>query len=106
MPLGLSSSRLSPLPVPHLRLRNLRYRRLTENQVLASRPVSDSNQLPDSLFRRVTHGKCPRSPSAPAAETSTVISSVGSAGVIGGLRESPVHLEGHRLVHDRLVGRV
>src|SRR5258705_5846853 len=66
MPLGLSSSRLSPLSVPYLRLRNLRYRRSTENQVLIDRvgaglacggrlarccAAASLNCLTDNLFR-------------------------------------------------------
>ena len=43
-----------------------------------------------------------------AAEIDTVKSSVRSGVHVSGgaRREGPVHLEGHRLVHDRLVGRV
>jgi hypothetical protein len=44
-------------------------------------------------------------PILPFAEIYTVIDLV-SIDSRGGWRESPVHLEGYRLVHDRLVGRV
>jgi hypothetical protein len=72
------------------------------------------NRLTDSLFRvdrgdatedRVPQALRPRHGLSilPFAEIYTVIDLV-SIDAEGGSRESPVHLEGHRLVHDRLVG--
>src|SRR3954468_6953129 len=49
--------------------------------------------------------KAPRLRILPFAEIYTVIDLV-SIDSRSGWCESPVHLEGHRLVHDRLVGRV
>src|SRR5258705_13317718 len=85
MPLGLSSSRLSPLSVPYLRLRNLRYRRSTENQVLIDRvgaglacggrlarccAAASLNCLTDSLFRDGCIAKAAQRPQSRHSVTS------------------------------------
>ena len=99
MHFGLSSS----VTLQYLRLRNLRYRRLTENQ-------ANSSQLTDTLV--VSAARSNPSPNSSRLRLAHSCRNLYCnifrwlAGVMRRRRESPVHLEGHRLVHGGLVGRV